>query len=155
MIKTDVNTSSTFDSCTEKISLSLFRDLNNAFHKYLIEKIVEGKTVTLPAKLGFMYIGGTKRKRLFNEEGKSLLPPDWGRTNKLWNKNPEAKKKKIIIRHTNEHTGGVSYRLIWSKRNVPIPNKIYMSFRLTKANKKKINKAIKEGKEYIINKVVS
>jgi len=154
VIKTDVNIAETYESCTANVSLKLYNDLNKAFNQFIVNRVIEGERITLPAKLGSVYIGGTKRKKLFNEDGVPLLPPDWGATKKLWAKNPEAKKKKTILRHTNEHTGGVSYRFIWSKKDVPIPNKVFMSFRLTNANKKKVSKAIKKGKEYIINKIV-
>lgn len=155
MIKSDVTLNDTYFDCPVNIDKKLYVELNKAFNDFIIEKVVEGFTVTLPRRLGYFYIGGTKRDKFFDDDGNSLLPPDWGKTKKLWERSPEAKEKGTIIRHTNEETGGVSYRLIWSKRSVPFRNKVFMSFRLTKDNKKKIHKAITvDKKEYRITKIV-
>jgi len=159
MIATDKNISDTFKFYEEEYENTVnYKDYKYILFKYLkflINKIIKGNFVSLPARLGILRITGVKRLKFYNEKGESLLPPDWKRTKELWNKDEEAKKNKTIIRHLNEETGGVSYRLKWIKRNVPIRNKNFLHFRLTRANKRAIAKTVKEdGQEYIITKVL-
>jgi hypothetical protein len=86
----------------------------------------------------------------FNRDGIPLLPPNWAKTKELWDKNPEAKATKKIVYCLNEETDGVVYKLHWSKNRVPIENKLYYNFILTRANKRAIHQSIKQGKEYLI-----
>ena len=51
------------------------------------------------------------------------LPVNWKATNKLWKENPEAKRKKIRIRYTNEHTDGYVFHVYYIKRNATFVNK--------------------------------
>ena len=118
--------------------------------EFLMNKVIEGEEVTLPAKLGTLFIQGTKKKLAFNKDGVPLLPPNWGETKKLWDRNPEAKANRKVVYCLNEETSGVVYKVLWSKNRVPIENKLYYNFILTRANKRAIHKRIKEGKEYII-----
>lgn len=50
-------------------------------------------------------------------------PVDWNKTLQLWDKDPEAKKNKKLIRHMNFHTGGWRFRWRWSKSQLRIPYK--------------------------------
>lgn len=158
MIATDKNISDTFEYYQENTMFSVdyieYKRILFLYFKFIVSAIIEGFSVSLPAKLGSFRITGTKREKYFNKEGLSILPPDWGRTKKLWARDPEAKENKVILRHTNELTGGVSYSLKWIKFNVPIRNKNFISFKLTRANKRLISKHIKEGKEYEVTNII-
>jgi len=118
--------------------------------KFLMEKVLQGEEVTLPARMGTLFIQGTKRKLAFNKDGIPLLPPDWKKTKELWDRNPEAKQTKKLVYCLNEETNGVVYKIKWSKNRVPIQNKLYYSLRLTRKNKRTTHKEIKQGKEFII-----
>ena len=118
--------------------------------EFLIKKVLEGEEVTLPARLGTLFIQGVKKNLKFNKDGVPLLPPDWSKTKKLWDNNPEAKINKKLVYCLNEETDGVVYKLHWSKNRVPIENKLYYNFILTRANKRAIHNNIKQGKEYLI-----
>lgn len=157
MIKTDKNLSSTYKETylkktSKPVKYSLYKKVNLMFYDLLLQKVFEGEEVILPCSMGTIKIVGTKREKFFDEKGRSLLPPDWVKTKKLWEKNKEAKEKRILLRHTNEDTGGVSYRISWRKYNVPLVNKTFISFRLTRKHKRVLSSLIKEGKEYIIVK---
>ena len=106
--------------------------------------------MTLPARLGTLFIQGVKKSLKFNRDGIPLLPPNWAATKRLWENNPEAKATKKIVYCLNEDTDGIVYKLHWSKNRVPIENKIYYNFILTRNNKRAIHQQIKEGKEYLI-----
>lgn len=131
------------------ISSKDYLDIGAGYREFMIEKVLEGEEVTIPAKIGTLAIVGTKRKLRFNDDGTPILPPDWKATKALWDRNPEAKRLKKRVFCTNEHTGGVVFKLLWSKRRVPMENKSLFAFRLVKGHKIAINKSIESGKEYL------
>lgn len=154
MLKTEVNIKSsykTYKSIVENpVEEKQYITIANGYMKFLMEKVLEGEDVVLPAKLGTLFIQGTKRNLKFDKSGVPLLPPNWSATKKLWDTNPEAKQTKKIVYCLNEETDGIVYKLTWSKNRVPIENKIYYNFILTRDNKRAIHQKIKQGKEYLI-----
>lgn len=154
MQKTDVNIRSSYKSYKERVDTPVeekqYLDISHRYIQFLIQKVLEGEEVTLPARLGTLFIQGVKKSLKFNRDGIPLLPPNWAATKKLWENNPEAKATKKIVYCLNEETDGIVYKLHWSKNRVPIENKIYYNFILTRSNKRAIHQQIKEGKEYLI-----
>ena len=141
MEKTNLNIRSSFKRYSKEaekpVEIKDFVSIANNYMEFLMDKVIEGEEVTLPAKLGTLFIQGTKKKLAFNKDGVPLLPPNWGETKKLWDRNPEAKANRKVVYCLNEETSGVV-------------NKLYYNIILTRANKRAIHKRIKEGKEYII-----
>jgi len=154
MQKTNLNIRSSYKRYSKEIEnpveLKPFLEIANGYMKFLMNKAVEGEEVTMPVKLGTLFIQGVKKSLKFNKDGIPLLPPNWGKTKQLWDRNPEAKATKKIVYCLNEETNGVVYKLHWSKNRVPIENKLYYNFILTRDNKRAINSQIKQGKEYLI-----
>jgi hypothetical protein len=154
MQKTDVNIRSSYKTYKESVSTPVeekqYLKIANGYMEFLIQKVLEGEEVTMPARLGTLFIQGVKKKLKFNRDGVPLLPPNWAKTKELWDRNPEAKATKKIVYCLNEETDGVVYKLHWSKNRVPIENKLYYNFILTRANKRAIHQSIKQGKEYLI-----
>lgn len=154
MQKTDVNIRSSYKSYKERVNTPVeekqYLDISHRYIQFLIQKVLEGEEVTLPARLGTLFIQGVKKSLKFNRDGIPLLPPNWAATKRLWENNPEAKATKKIVYCLNEDTDGIVYKLHWSKNRVPIENKIYYNFILTRSNKRAIHQQIKEGKEYLI-----
>lgn len=128
-----------------------YKEVIGLYGKFLFNKVLEGHEVTLPARLGTISVIGKEQKPRYNSKGEvEGLAPDWKKTKALWDKNPDAKKRKQLIYHTNEHTAGVRYKLAWSKKRVLLSNKTLYNFRLTKQNKIALNKAIEQGNQYYI-----
>lgn len=154
MQKTDLNIKSSYKSYKKSVKTPVeekqFIKIANGYMEFLMQKVLEGEEVTMPAKLGTLYIQGTKKNLRFNKDGIPLLPPNWAATKKLWDNNPEAKQTRKIVYCLNEETDGIVYKLNWSKNRVPIENKLYYNFILTRANKRAIHQNIKQGKEYLI-----
>lgn len=154
MYKTDLNIRSSYKKYATEVKNPLekkdFISLANLYMKFLFNKVIQGETVTLPAKLGTLSITGTKKKLKYNKDGIPLLPPNWGATKKLWKANPQAELQKKIVYCLNEETNGVVYKVNWSRNRVPIENKIYYALIMTRHNKRAIHQAIKSGKEYLI-----
>lgn len=132
------------------VDIKTYLLINGLYNKFLINKALDGNEVTLPSKLGTLSIIGRK-PNIRMEEGKVVgLAPDWVKTKQLWNSNPEAKKRKQLLYHTNAETEGVRYKWNWSKKNVLVENKTLYALRLTRDNKRAVHKLIKEGKHYVI-----
>lgn len=154
MQKTDLNIRTSYKRYSKEVKtlveIKEFISIANGYMEFLMQKAVQGEEVTMPARLGTLFIQGVKKKLKFNKDGVPLLPPNWSKTKKLWENNPDAKATKKIVYCLNEETNGVVYKLHWSKNRVPIENKLYYNFILTRANKRAIHKSIVEGKEYLI-----
>jgi hypothetical protein len=154
MEKTNLNIRSSYKGYSKEVEkpvdLNTFVSVANGYMQFLIQKVLEGEEVTMPAKLGTLLIQGVKKKLKFNKDGVPMLPPNWSETKKLWDRSPDAKATKKIVYCLNEETNGVVYKLHWSKNRVPIENKLFYNFILTRENKRAIHKQIKQGKEYII-----
>jgi hypothetical protein len=154
MQKTEINIRSSYKLYKKQVETSIeqkeFLQIANGYMEFLIQKVLKGEEITMPARLGTLFIQGVKKKLKYNRDGVPLLPPNWAATKKLWDSNPDAKATKKIVYCLNEETDGVVYKLHWSKNRVPIENKLYYNFILTRANKRAIHQQIKQGKEYLI-----
>jgi hypothetical protein len=154
MQKTDLNIRSSYKRYSKEVEtpveINNFISIANGYMEFLMQKVREGEEVTMPARIGTLFIQGTKKNLKFNKDGIPLLPPNWGETKKLWDRNPDAKATKKIVYCLNEETNGVVYKVNWSKNRVPIENKIYYNLILTRDNKRAIHQSIKQGKEYLI-----
>jgi hypothetical protein len=155
MIKTDKNIRSShkfYKQNVEKVhDVKTYISIINGLNKFIMQNVLEGYEVVLPARMGIMSIIGTKQKISFDKNGNPILPPDWVKTKELWDRNPEAKERKQLVYHTNEHTGGIRYKLFWSKEKMLVENKGLYNFRLTRENKRAINhKVTVEKKEYFV-----
>lgn len=132
------------------VDIKIYVELANGYNKFLADKALEGEKVTLPARCGTISIIGKQQQVRFDEEGKVVgLAPDWVKTKKLWDSNPEAKAKKKLVYHTNEHSDGIRYKFLWGKSRVLISNKTLYALRMTRANKRAVNDRVKKGQEYI------
>jgi hypothetical protein len=154
MQKTDLNIRSSYKRYSKEVETPVeindFISIANGYMEFLMQKVREGEEVTMPARIGTLFIQGTKKNLKFNKDGIPLLPPNWGETKKLWDRNPDAKATKKIVYCLNEETNGIVYKVNWSKNRVPIENKIYYNLILTRDNKRAIHNRIKQGKEYLI-----
>ena len=137
------------NSTAHPVDIKIYLNLISSYNKFLMEKVLEGKEVTLPSRMGTLSIVGKEQKIRFNEEGKLIgLAPDWVQTKILWESNSEAKAQKKILYHTNSHTDSVRYKYLWSKKNVLVENKTLYSLRLTRTNKRAVHTKIMSGIKY-------
>jgi hypothetical protein len=131
------------------VEYSLYSEISGLYNKFLIDKMIEGEEVTLPARMGFISIIGTKKKLTYSQSGLPVLPPNWAATKRLWDRDPAAKAERRMVYCLNEATSGVVYKVLWSKRKASVENKSYYNLIMMRVNKRKIHAAIKAGKEYI------
>ena len=132
------------------VDYNLFKGIVQLFFIFLLKKIFDGDEVTLPARMGTLFIRGTKEKpRLEGNEIKGLSI-NWGKTKALRNSCPEAMEKRTRVYNTNEHSSGIRYKFIWSKSRVLVQFKSVYSFRMIRSYKRELSRLIiNEKKEYI------
>jgi len=136
--------------CENPVDIKTYLLIAADYNKFLINKVLEGEEVSLPARMGTLSILGKKQKIRFDEEGKVVgLAPDWVKTKKLWKNNAEAKASKKLMYHTNEHSDNIRYKFSWSKFRVLVENKTLYSLRLTRTNKRAVHQRIINGQEYL------
>lgn len=137
------------ESVENPVDIKTYLILTADYNKFLIDKVLEGKEVTLPSRMGTLEIVGKEQKIKFDDEGNMTgLAPDWVKTKELWDSNSDAKEKKKLVYHTNTHTDNVRYKYLWSKKNVLVENKTLYSLRLTRTNKRAVHNKIIAGVPY-------
>jgi len=154
MIKTEKNIRSGykeyFKSVSNPVSEKEYVTICSEYNKYLMKKVFEGDEITLPARMGILFIVGKKNIIKFNDKGEPNLPVNWKATTDLWKRDIVAAENKKKIYHTNDHTDGVTYRFFWSKKNIFAENKNLYSLIFTRDNKRMVNTMILKGQEYFI-----
>jgi hypothetical protein len=130
------------------LTLKAYIDIANGFMKFIMQEVAEGNEVTLPANMGTLCVVGRKPPIRLTENGMRLLPPNWAATKILREKDPVAKAERKVVYHLNEHTGGVIYKVHWSKKNMAVTNKNLYSLVIARASGRAIWQLILEGKEY-------
>lgn len=126
----------------ERRSISEYRSIIKKYIEFLIQKILGGKIIQLPCATGYIGITGIKNYK--------HLAPNWRETNKLWNKNEEAKNKQQIVYCLNHHTDGVRYKIRWYTRDVCIYNKRFYSFIPCRTFKRTVRDLIYNGKQFYV-----
>lgn len=138
-----------YKSSVEKpVNKATYKNINYEFNRFLMEKVKEGHTISLPEKIGKVSVLGKKQKLRFEEGKIKGLAPDWVKTKKLWESNPIAKEKKQLLYHENNHTDGVRYKYIWWKKGIILHNKALYSLRVTRENKRTISSVIVNGANF-------
>lgn len=113
------------------------------FFEIINEIIYNNYTYVIPNRLGT--IGIYKRKIKKDNSSIKKYPIDFGATNKLWKENPEAKAKKILVRHLNKHTGEYVMFIHYSTKYSNFKNKTVYSFQPARQEfKRKAAKAFKD-----------
>lgn len=128
-----------------KVEVSTYNNIISDLNKFIVTEIIDNADeFILPHRMGNIKI--VKRK-----QGVKLLPdntvinnspPNWKATLDLWEKDEEAKEKKIIVRHKNSHTGGYVYTVRHDKYNATFTNKSIMMFKATRDFNRSLNKRI-------------
>lgn len=92
--------------------------------------LYENFEFNMPSRLGILSIKKVKRNiKVIDGKVAATLPIDWKKTNELWESNPEAKEKKVLIKHINNHTNGYVCRFRYNKSKANYKNKSIYRFR--------------------------
>jgi hypothetical protein len=122
------------------------------FMKYITDKLLKEGYIKIPCGLGTIRIVGRKLNIRFENNRILGAAPDWGETNRLWERDKEAKNKKQIVYFFNEHTNGIVYSFKWYRKGKYLPNKTIYDFRPSRNLKKRLQKEILNGREYTLRK---
>lgn len=114
-----------------KVSRQKFNDVCSEFNLGIIDLMLNDNVSYSPPMVGFTFsirkserIPKIKNGRLMN-----TLPVNFKETKKLWTIDEEARKNKILIRHTNTHTSRHVFSIKLIKVGKVYANKKYYQFR--------------------------
>lgn len=130
----------------DDISKKEFKNIFIIFNKELTKEIINKGKVKLPKRFGEIEIVKKKREVYINKDGVVInnKPIDWKATNDLWKSNEEAKNNKVLIRHSNKHTGGYVFRIFYNKSVAKYKNKSVYFFKPVRNFSRSINKRIRD-----------
>lgn len=99
------------------IPKDVYRNIISDFHEGVKDLIIEESLVYKLPYVGMeIMIKKDKRKpKIVNGKLVNNTPPDWKKTMELWERDPDAKEKKIIVRYNNYHTSGYVFRIYCKK----------------------------------------
>lgn len=118
------------------------------FIKFMMQIVMSGDEVVLPARLGVFQVLGRKQKVRFEDGHIKGLSPNWARTKKLWADSEEARLKKQLVYNANEHSDSMRYKFFWSKKRSIVENKTLYTLIMTRHNKRELASRIKSGQEF-------
>mgnify|MGYP003507639010 FL=1 len=130
------------------VGTKLYGKIVKDLHMSLMSMIMKDNfEFTLPVRMGDLRVGKKKIPVNLDQDGnlrKGPLQVDWGKTNKLWAVDDEAKKNKVRIFYTNEHTNGYKHNFRWSKKKIRLEHVYYYRFVASRDNKRMLNKVLKD-----------
>ena len=126
----------------------LFGEILREMNLKIADKILDGYSFKMPARMGVLCV--TKSKAFLNyEDGevKTNRPIDFKSTLDLWEKNPEAKAQKKLVRFLNKHTNDYIYRIYFNRFFATFKNKSVYSLQVNRWMKRELAKRIFAGFE--------
>lgn len=143
-VKRDNNTKTCYNTYKEsvekelQVSYSDYMKVLKAFNNKVKEEIIyNASEITLPCNLGRVRI-----KKFKNKMNPNKLSPNWRATLDLWERNPEAKEKKTLVYHLNEHRKGHAYRVFWDKKISKVRHHSYYTFKPVREFKRELAKVL-------------
>lgn len=131
-----------------KVSRTTFTKICREFNEEIMKLMIyENFEFTMPSNLGRLSIKAKQIKLTVDENGNidmDRLRPDWKATKDLWESDPDAKEKKVLVRHFNEHFGRRNARFVWDKRPCTARNQGLYVFKASRYWKRALAKAIKD-----------
>jgi hypothetical protein len=127
------------DNRLYQVSKAKFREILNDYFKYLATELIDNsKEIRLPARMGTLCVIKKKPKRY----DFTYLRVDFH----------ETKTCEKTVLHLNEHSDGYNYQFFWSKHDMLIKCKSMYELVMSRANKRRLAKEIKENKQDYIEK---
>jgi hypothetical protein len=71
-------------------------------------------------------------------------PIDWVTTKKLWENDPDAREKKILVKYLNHHTAGYVFRIYMKKFGSSFKNRSVYKFEASRKFKRALSSRIKD-----------
>lgn len=132
-----------------KVDKTLFTKVLKEANIALLElMMLHNLEFKIPCRLGNISLRKRKLRYKLNKDGtldKKGLSVNHKLTNELWQNDPEAKKNKVKIYHTNEHYGGYKVNFFWSKRNSLCKGISIVQFKASRYAKRKLSGYLKDS----------
>lgn len=128
---------------SNKLFTQILSDFNESIIKMMIHENFEYK---VQYNLGSIRIKKYKAKYKFKEDGDldtRTLPVNWKETKDLWEKDQDAKNKKILVFYSNSHTNGYRYKFYWNKNKAKTKGIKIISFKTTRTNNRYLAEQLK------------
>ena len=128
----------------KKISKLTYNKIISDFNKEIIKLIISENLEYQPTKLGFTFCIRKTKKVPKIKDGKLIntSPIDWKSTKELWENNPEAKEKKLLLRFLNNHTFKYVFRIKGLKQGYIYKNKKKYKFKPARSFQRLLAKRI-------------
>lgn len=124
------------------------------FAEEIMNKIIyEAYEFRIPYHLGNLYVTQRDVKIRFDNQGNLInkgLAPDWNATKKLWREDEEARERKQLIYHFNEHSSRKRMRFHWDRRTIFLKNKSVYKFIPIRKWSRKLKDVIKDEDHNVI-----
>lgn len=132
-----------------EVGKSKFNKVVSEFNKGIVNLILEENiSYQLPYLNFILEIRKDKRKpRIENGILINPTPVDWKKTKALWERDAEAKEKKLLVRYNNSHSSGYVFRLYLKKFNSFVKNKTIIKIKTNRAFQRQLSKKIKNPDE--------
>lgn len=130
------------------VSKTLYGKFLKMFFEEIMNKVIyDNYEFKMPYRIGTLFIRKQKPSvKIIDGKIRSSYPVDWNETLKLWDRDKEAKDKKIIVKNLNKHTNGYSFKIVYSRQLANYKNKYAWWFVPTRQHKLKLKNASKSGK---------
>ncbi|MGK2864913.1 MAG: hypothetical protein ACSLE0_23475 [Chitinophagaceae bacterium] len=128
-----------------KVDRKTFSDIITEFNTELRDLIIlENLIYSMPGTNFQLVLKKDKRKPTI-KDGKLInnIPIDWKTTNALWERDAEAKEKKLLVRYNNSHTSHYVYRIYFKKFGAKIKFKSVYKFQVNRDFRRLVNRHIK------------
>lgn len=133
-------------TCENPVSRKLYGDIITDYNEEIKKLIIlENLIYTFPGTNFSLVLKKDKRKPKI-VDGKLInnIPINWKKTNELWERDAEAKEKKLLVRHNNSHTSGYVFRVYFKKFGARIKYRSVYKFNVNRAFKRDITKYIND-----------
>lgn len=115
-------------------------EINKAIVNSLINDNLQFQIPKLQSQISIRKI--KKVPKIVDNKLVNTTPIDWKATNELWNKNPEAKEKKILLRYLNSHTFKYVFRIKLIKGSITFKNKQHYKYKPARSFQRLLAKRI-------------
>ena len=132
---------------TYALDRSTYTKILSEFNSAIAQEIMfDNLEYKVPVRMGVLSIKKKKPKIYFNENNEMVnrMPVNWKATLEMWKEDPDAKEKKKLIKHTNEHTNG--YVPFWylNTYSANFKYKTVYKFAATRTNKRSLAQILKD-----------
>ena len=128
-----------------------YNNIITDFNNELQDLIIEENLIYLMPWINLELVLKKEKRRPRIVDGKLInnLPIDWKATNELWERDVEAKEKKLLVRHNNSHTSGHVFRIYCKKFKSTLKARGLYKWQTVRTFARKVTKAINDDNKNI------